>query len=197
MPYIDLLPSKARIFDHWKDRLHAVGVSIDWGEPGCWACGFHYGVKYDIKSSGASWSEIFDGWERIPLQRCHIVPGSLGGSDLPGNLFLMCRECHDLAPNTVIPEIFFEWVRAQSFVRREAAKIDEAFFSFGVRADQHREIMEIMQSVEFGVWMSGKSGLHRPQSNYASVLSRLTPATLIGLAIHYSRLMPRVVEERV
>jgi hypothetical protein len=36
--------------------------------------------------------------------------------------------------------------------------------------------------------MAGKFGLHRPQSNYAPVSSRLTPATFVGLAVHYQRI---------
>jgi len=188
MPYTDRLPSKARIFSYWKDRFGDVGIFIDWGETSCWACRFHYGVKYDIKSSEASWNEILDGWDRVPLQRCHIVPRSLGGIDEPSNLFLMCRECHDLAPNTALPEIFFEWIRAQSSWRRESAKFEEAFRSFGVRPEQHKEFLLLIESSEFKDWVDGKLGLHRPQSNCAPVSCRLTPATIIGLAVHYSKL---------
>jgi hypothetical protein len=188
VPYEDHLPSKAQIFSYWKDRLREIGIFIDWGEPGCWACRFHYGIKYDIKSPRASWNEILSGWERIPLQRCHIVSRSLGGTDEPSNLFLMCRECHDLAPNTALPEIFFEWARAQSCWRRESAKIEEALRSFGVRSEQHNELLQLMESSEFQDWVDGKLGLHRPQSNYAPVSCRLTPATMVGLAVHYLRL---------
>src|SRR5262249_7160404 len=109
LKFADNLPSKRLIFDHWKHRLPTVGILIDWGEPSCWACRFHYGTKYDIRRSDASWNEILRGWDRIPLQRCHVVPPSLGGTDDVDNLFLMCRECHDLAPNTCIPAILFEW----------------------------------------------------------------------------------------
>lgn len=187
MPYIDVLPSKAQIFEHWKDRFRDMGIFVDWGEPSCWACRFHYGIKYDIKSSDASWGEILGGWERIPLQRCHIVPRSLGGTDEPSNLFLMCRECHDLQPNTALPEIFFEWVRAQSHGRRESAKIEEALRSFDVRSGQHNELLRLVESSDFKDWVEGRLGLHRPQSNYASISCRLTPATIIGLAVHYLR----------
>jgi 5-methylcytosine-specific restriction endonuclease McrA len=193
MPYTDILPSKAQIFDHWKDRFRDLGIFIDWGEPSCWACGFHYGTKYDIKSSNAGWNEIFDGWDRVPLQRCHIVPRSLGGTDEPSNLFLMCRECHDSAPNTALPEIFFEWARTQSYSRRESAKIEEALRSFGVRSEQHNKLLQLIESSKFRDWIDGKLGLHRPQSNYASLSCRLTPATMVGLAVHYLRLdHPRV-----
>jgi hypothetical protein len=161
VPYTDVLPSKAQIFSYWKDRFQEIGIFIDWGEPSCWACGFHYGTKYDIKSSHPNWNEILNGWERIPLQRCHILPRSLGGTDDPSNLFLMCRECHDLAPNTALPEIFFEWARTQSRSRRESSKIEEALRSFGVRSEQQDELLRVIESPDFKDWLGGKLSLHR------------------------------------
>jgi hypothetical protein len=186
MAYADSLPSKSQIFSYWKDRFWEIGILVDWSEPSCWSCGFHYGIKYDIKKpSSASWDKILNAWDRIPLQRCHIVPRSLGGADEPSNLFLMCRECHDLQPNTALPDIFFKWVRAQTWGRRESSKIEEALRSFDVRPEQHEELTQLVESPDFKTWLDGKLGLHRPQSNYASVSCRLTPATMIGLAVHY------------
>ena len=91
------LPSKAEIFEYWKGRLRGLGCRINWDEPGCWACGFRYGTRYDIKWSDARWDRVLRCWNNIPLQRCHVVPRSLGGTNDVSNLFLMCRECHDLA----------------------------------------------------------------------------------------------------
>ncbi|WP_081688886.1 HNH endonuclease [Inquilinus limosus] len=181
MPYTEVLPSKAEIFGHWKDRFAGIGIFVDWGEPSCWACGFHYAAKYDIKSPDANWNEILDGWGRIPLQRCHIVPRSLGGADKPDNLFLMCRECHDLAPNTALPEIFFEWARAQSYLRREMEKINEALRSFSVSPKQYCELLQVIQTSDFKLWKRGKLGLHRPQS-------KIRP----GIVPTYSRNFDRV-----
>jgi hypothetical protein len=48
------LPSKGEIFTYWKNRLEKIGFFIDWGEPGCWACGFHYDAKYDLRGTSAS-----------------------------------------------------------------------------------------------------------------------------------------------
>jgi hypothetical protein len=185
VPYIDVRPSKAQIFAYWRDRFPDLGIFIDWGEPSCWACGFHYGIKYDIKSSDANWREIFSCWARIPLQRCHIVPRSLGGADEPSNLFLMCRECHDLAPNTPFPSVFFEWVRAQCHGKRESAKVEEALRCFGISPEQYHELDQVLQSRDFKAWANDKIGLHRPQSNYPSTSCRLTPSTMIGLVAHY------------
>jgi hypothetical protein len=186
--FMDDLPLKGQIVDHWKDRLPGLDITIDWRQPGCWACGFHYGARYAIKRPDSSWHEILRCWDNIPLQRCHIVPRSLGGTNEAANLFLMCRECHDLAPNTSIPEIFFEWVHAQDWDVRESARILAALESFGVHSTDYRDFNEVIVSDEFTLWMSAKFGLHRPQSNYAPVSSRLTPATLVGLAVHYRRL---------
>ena len=186
--FVDDLPLKSQIVDHWKDRLPKMGVCIDWRRPGCWACGFHYGARYGIKRPDADWDEILRCWNNIPLQRCHIVPRSLGGTNDVANLFLMCRECHDLAPNTSIPEIFFEWAHAQDWDERESARILAALESYGVRSPDYRDFNEVIMSDEFRLWMSSKFGLHRPQSNYAPISARLTPATFVGLAVHYRRL---------
>jgi hypothetical protein len=185
--YQDVLPAKSEIFDYWKSRLSGHGILIDWGEPGCWACGFHYGDKYDIRSSNAAWDVIFRCWDRMPLQRCHIIPRSLGGSDTPDNLFLMCRECHDHAPNTPFPEIFFEWARAQSHFKRESEKIRTALAWFGLGESDMPRVERVMKSGAFRDWVSGKFGIHRPQSNYAATSSRLTSATMVGLVVHYMR----------
>lgn len=182
-----LLPSKAEIVSHWKDRLRDLDIFIDWSEPSCWACGFRYGRRYDVAALSAGWERALRCWERVPLQRCHIVPRSLGGGDHPSNLFLMCRECHDLAPNTAIKDIFFEWVRAQSHYKREQMKYADAFRAFGVDEASQPDVLRVMQRDDFSAWVEGKYGLHRPQSNYAPLSSRMTPSTMIGLAVHYMR----------
>jgi hypothetical protein len=88
--FVDDLPSKSQIFDHWKDRLAGFGISIHWREPCCWACGFNYGARYRIKRPDVGWREVLRRWDDIPLQRCHIIPRSLGGTNEVANLFLMC-----------------------------------------------------------------------------------------------------------
>jgi hypothetical protein len=85
--FTDGLPSKSEIFDYWKERLPGLGFLIDWGEPGCWACGFHYGARYDIKRSDADWAEISTAGIASPFSACYIIPGSLGGTSEVANLF--------------------------------------------------------------------------------------------------------------
>lgn len=45
------------------------------------------------------------------LQKCHIYPSALGGSNNPDNLFLMCKTCHNDSPDTKYPKQFFRFVR--------------------------------------------------------------------------------------
>lgn len=46
------------------------------------------------------------------IQRCHIVPDSLGGEDAPYNMVLLCSGCHAEAPNVSDPEIIWDWLCA-------------------------------------------------------------------------------------
>jgi hypothetical protein len=179
------LPSKAEIFEFWKEKSPEQGIFIDWGEPSCWACGFHYGTKYDIKRSDASWKEIYSCWDAVPLQRCHIVPRCLGGNKHPSNFYLMCRECHDSAPNTAIPEIFFEWARNQSWLKREEARMMAAFRAFRIDKTDWQRYSDVIRSKEFRRWFKAHVGIHRPQSGYAAISHRMTYATIIGLAKYF------------
>ncbi len=181
------LPPKFEIFDHWKTRFEEAGLFVDWGEPGCWACGLHYGNKYDVRGHNSTWAHILRAWDRIPLQRCHIVARSLGGSDTVDNLFLMCRECHDLQPNTSLPEIFFDWAKRQSWLSRVNVRFDDAFRSLGVDEAETSRIADCLLSDDFKKWAKGRAALHFPQSGYAGLGRQLSFATLFGLAKTYLR----------
>jgi hypothetical protein len=126
-------------------------------------------------------------WERIPLQRCHIVPRSLGGSKKASNIFLMCRECHDRAPNTTSRTIFFDWARAQQFFDRELAKIKEALIAFGVAEADFDQLSDLAASKKFRAWANKRVGRHWPQSGYAPRSSRVTYSSMIGLALVYQQ----------
>lgn len=79
------------IVDYWSEHEDECGLSVDWSEAHerCWRCGCKRG-----------------------LQRCHIVPYSLGGEDTPSNLVLLCGRCHLDNPNVADPEVMWDWIRA-------------------------------------------------------------------------------------
>ena len=67
---------------------------IDLGEPSCMACG----------SIRKKWRD---------LERAHLVPKALGGTDVPENIVLLCNRCHHDAPDYVDPSFMIEWIKAR------------------------------------------------------------------------------------
>lgn len=83
--------SIAAIVDYWSERVDECDLGVDWSEGTeyCWRCG-----------------------TQKELTRCHIVPHSLGGDDVPSNFVLLCRQCHEENPNVSDPEIMWDWLMA-------------------------------------------------------------------------------------
>lgn len=44
------------------------------------------------------------------LHIAHVVPVAADGPDDVGNLVILCRPCHESAPNTTSPDVFFSWL---------------------------------------------------------------------------------------
>lgn len=81
----------SEIITYWEQRVDECGLSVDWSEAEshCWRCGYEK-----------------------DLERCHIIPDSLGGKDEPSNLVLLCKRCHAEGPNVTDPEIMWDWIKA-------------------------------------------------------------------------------------
>jgi len=84
-------PSYEEIVAYWSSKEDEGGLAVDWAEAceRCWRCGY-----------------------KSTLQRCHIHPGSLGGSSEVQNLVLLCGRCHREAPNVSDPRFMWIWLRA-------------------------------------------------------------------------------------
>ena len=48
------------------------------------------------------------------LERCHIIPRSLNGTDTPDNFVLLCNECHQEAPNVNDKDYMMQWIKKTS-----------------------------------------------------------------------------------
>lgn len=78
------------IVQYWESIVYEGDLGTDWcdAHTRCWRCGY--------KSS---------------LDRCHIIPKSLGGSDGCDNLVLLCKSCHREAPNCPDSKYMWEWIK--------------------------------------------------------------------------------------
>ena len=69
------------------------------------------------------------------LQKCHIVPRSLGGLDEPLNIIPLCGVCHDKQPDTADPEAVWQWIQ------------DESNWLTGLGLGHMAEVAEYMMSI--------------------------------------------------
>lgn len=83
--------TKKEIVDYWAGHVDECELSVDFSEAEelCWRCGC-----------------------KRNLERCHIIPHSLGGEDKPSNFVLLCKRCHLDNPNVADPEIMWDWLKA-------------------------------------------------------------------------------------
>lgn len=83
--------SKKECIEYWSKRVSESEIGTDWdlADRQCWRCG-----------------------KEADLQRCHIVPDSLGGKDEAPNIVLLCERCHEEGPNVEDPEIMWDWIKA-------------------------------------------------------------------------------------
>ncbi len=176
------MPSKGEIFEHWKTWLDKNG--FDWGEPTCWACRYGFNGKYDITDFYSSDETIKKHWNKSSLQRCHIIPKSLGGNNHPENLFLMCKECHDLAPNTSFKDVFMRWAEKQNYFERIMKRNKKLFEVYGIELNDENcgKMNSFILTEKFRDWFRDNSGLHWNQQGLGN---KLTPSTFVGLIVKY------------
>jgi hypothetical protein len=81
------------IVKYWSSNVSEIDLSIDFSEAHerCWRCGY-----------------------KSKLEKCHIIPHSLGGHDVPENFVLLCCLCHAEGPNIADPDFFWDWLRAHA-----------------------------------------------------------------------------------
>ena len=134
--------SHFKIADYWRDKYilpngditdfpeeNALQIVTDFGEPSCWGCGKpiigHYEKHLDEYMEDDLTTHYKCIWNdplvKKGYNRCHIIPGALGGGDCPNNLFLMCENCHTESPDTTNPKSFFRWV----YLRRSKYNMGE------------------------------------------------------------------------
>lgn len=150
------MPTAKKIAQYWHDKAilrdgtvvteqyarennlfaESIPVVYDCGEPECFACRrrcFEYSDKYEelLKDETDKFWNIWQSPITRRLERCHIVPHSLGGDDKdPSNYLLLCPQCHAESPDTIYPRAMFLWMynkRSRNGSDGICADIESAF----------------------------------------------------------------------
>lgn len=131
--------TKKQIVDYWAEHVSEAGLSIDFSEADkrCWRCGC-----------------------QRTLERCHIVPDSLGGEDTPSNFVLLCKRCHLDNPNVADPQIMWDWLHAyavsfydtfwqlqgaEEYEKIYSVSLNDEFRARGLTSENEREFQELLQ----------------------------------------------------
>lgn len=171
--------------EYWSKRIDECGLSVDWAEADthCWRCGCEKN-----------------------LERCHIIPDSLGGADEPSNIVLLCKRCHIDGPNVKDPEIMWDWIRSYGvpFYDTFWGIIGRKEYEFIYKKSVFQEIKDILDSVgleycddvenkiqEILEEVSSEAGIHFGHPYYnAATLAGINRMMLKKLAEFYDVTFP-------
>ncbi|WP_454055424.1 HNH endonuclease [Clostridium sp. Marseille-Q7071] len=97
--------SVEQIAECWREIIDKYNLNItsDEATERCWRCG-----------------------HEMNLERCHIIPRSLGGEDTASNFVLLCKRCHSEAPNIDNYDIMWDWIKSSKITFRDIFWINEA-----------------------------------------------------------------------
>ena len=84
--------TKNQIAEYWEGIIDECELNFDWSDAleHCWNCG--------------------NTTKRA--ERCHIIPHALGGEDTPSNYVLLCKDCHEDAPDITDPDAMWNWIKS-------------------------------------------------------------------------------------
>ena len=163
-----LTTTAEEIADYWSRQIDENDLNIFWSEAHerCWRCG-------TTKS----------------LQRCHIVARSLGGSDEPSNLVILCSECHADSPDVDDSEIMWDWLRAY-----KAASPTVFWVQQGCREYEfmyHRSAQDELDYLgEYGAHFDFENPFQEMVENACNMtrhfgMSHASPSTFAGTLRHF------------
>lgn len=118
------------------------------------------------------------------LNKCHVIPNSCGGSSSdPSNLFMMCSDCHQGNPDTIYPDIFWNFVRnREPFVSSTIKTVYRNLSSLLAEATpDHLEVFDrFSRDVDYQGMVDLYNSIHYLESS-STLNNQVTVATTVGL----------------
>ena len=85
------------------------------------------------------------------LERAHVIPHMLGGSNRPSNFVMLCHGCHLDNPNTRSEDVYFQWIKnVKNYKTKRTESVIEALSVFGVSCD----MINILYNIEGNAFVS-------------------------------------------
>ena len=135
-------PSINQIYEFWYEKIPETSLGVDWvdGKERCWRCGY-----------------------KRALQRCHILPKSLAGSNDVNNFVLLCKSCHEEAPNSKNPQKIWHWIKITNYGVYDLFWVDRRLQEF-----------KNVYGVDFDSYLDQNKKLlknvHKENSNFRKIL---------------------------
>lgn len=136
----------------WKDSELSIVPEWSDAERLCWRCGDPPEVC-----------------GRSNLDRAHLVPHSLGGTDDPTNMVLLCEDCHHWGPNFIDPKFMLSHVQQLVRLRRHDKNIGKES-THALQADQ----MQLAWMILDGDVCSGKTTWRTIGQRFAAIYKTKT-----------------------
>lgn len=164
-------PPAWKVAEHWFNQGEFV---VDLGEPACFACRWR-----DERAPLHPSVSVSDAWIRSKLERAHLVPHALGGSDTdPSNYVMLCQPCHKVAPDWRDPEVMLRWVRGRRHYL--LARVDEAMAAWDLLWPGRPLTADLLANVDraaLGALLRAKAGGHQNQLKLSTVVAALGELT--------------------
>ncbi|WP_020135012.1 HNH endonuclease [Streptomyces sp. 351MFTsu5.1] len=144
----DSKPTKWAIAQYWANtpdedgrKIFAPHLGLE--DPCCFTCGWYSERWKEGRSARRA-------WERARLERAHIIPAGLGGSDKVDNIILMCTPCHEESPDWFSPWEMAIWISKRA--DRPSAELEQVNDWIAAINDvpQFREMLGEMATREDG-----------------------------------------------
>lgn len=152
------LPTVKAILDYWESAVYetkkeTLSFCFDREEPTCFACHDGHNGKYDCKG--------IKGWTDARLQRAHIIPDSLNGSNDPSNFVMLCKSCHKQNPHVKNREVYIRWMNT---FHSTQTQLVVSYMNSILDSKQLKDLSKLIKSprqmTKFIKWSSENTGSH-------------------------------------